>query len=184
MSNNFINGGNVGLSKNTADGLLNLLQMSLLGTNGGVNVSNAGPTSVPNIANLNNGIAANTNNLLAAQPKFSKAGLRIIDPSDGSIIMDTDGRLLNVNNGIATNADGRLISSIGGGMGNIAAQSPQQVQQQQQQQNINVFGHNSFGKTPDALQSPQQPQPIVKTGRPIVNVNILLLFGFYARTKI
>lgn len=49
MSNNFI-GGNSALSKNSTDGLLNLLQLSLLGNNGSVNATTA---SVP-VANMNN----------------------------------------------------------------------------------------------------------------------------------
>lgn len=67
MSNNFMGvGGNSALSKNSTDGILNLLQLSLLGNNAGVN--NAAPTQ--NITNLNSSIVPNTNNLMAAKTNF------------------------------------------------------------------------------------------------------------------
>lgn len=62
MSNNFL-----GLSKNQTDGILNLLQLSLLGNNPGVNVNAAAagpPTS--NITNLSGSIVPNSNNVMTA----------------------------------------------------------------------------------------------------------------------
>lgn len=59
MSNNFMGGGgNSALSKNSTDGILNLLQLSLLGNNAGVNATST-PTS--NISNTNNLMAAKAN---------------------------------------------------------------------------------------------------------------------------
>lgn len=51
-------GGNSALSKNSTDGILNLLQLSLLGNNAGVNATST-PTS--NISNTNNLMAAKAN---------------------------------------------------------------------------------------------------------------------------
>lgn len=59
MSNNFL-----GLSKNQTDGILNLLQLSLLGNNAGVNVNAGPPTS--NITNLSGSIVPNSNNVMTA----------------------------------------------------------------------------------------------------------------------
>lgn len=65
MSNNFMGvGGNSALSKNSTDGILNLLQLSLLGNNAGVNVNAAPPTS--NISNLSGSIVPNSNNVMTA----------------------------------------------------------------------------------------------------------------------
>lgn len=57
-------GGNSALSKNSADGILNLLQLSLLGNNAGVNVNAAPPTS--NITNLSGSCVPNSNNVMTA----------------------------------------------------------------------------------------------------------------------
>lgn len=58
MSNNFL-----GLSKNQTDGILNLLQLSLLGNNAGVNTATV-PTS--NISNLSGSIVPNSNNVMTS----------------------------------------------------------------------------------------------------------------------
>lgn len=70
MSNNFMGvSGNSALSKNSTDGILNLLQLSLLGNNAGVNVNaSAVPTST--ITSLNSGIVPNSNNIMAAKANF------------------------------------------------------------------------------------------------------------------
>lgn len=60
MSNNFL-----GLSKNQTDGILNLLQLSLLGNNAGVNVNAATPPT-SNITNLSGSIVPNSNNVMTA----------------------------------------------------------------------------------------------------------------------
>lgn len=62
-------GGNSALSKNSTDGILNLLQLSLLGSNAGVNV-NAAATSSSSITNMNTSIVPNTNNMMAAKTNF------------------------------------------------------------------------------------------------------------------
>lgn len=70
MSNNFMGvGGNSALSKNSTDGILNLLQLSLLGNNAGVNV-NASVAPVSNITTLNSGIVSTTNNIMVAKANF------------------------------------------------------------------------------------------------------------------
>lgn len=62
-------GGNSGLSKSSTDGILNLLQLSLLGNNAGVNVNtSAVPTST--ITSLNSGIIPNSNNIMVSKPNF------------------------------------------------------------------------------------------------------------------
>lgn len=74
MSNNFMGvGGNSALSKNSTDGILNLLQLSLLGNNGGVNVN----ASVAPTNNLNSGggIIQNANNIMAAKANFYQTNL-------------------------------------------------------------------------------------------------------------
>ncbi|XP_055310650.1 cold shock domain-containing protein E1 isoform X3 [Sitodiplosis mosellana] len=70
MSNNFMGvGGNSALSKSSTDGILNLLQLSLLGNNAGVNVNaSAVPTST--ITSLNSGIVPNSNNIMTAKANF------------------------------------------------------------------------------------------------------------------
>lgn len=70
MSNNFLGvGGNSALSKTSTDGILNLLQLSLLGNNAGVNVNtSAVPTST--ITSLNSGIVPNSNNIMTAKANF------------------------------------------------------------------------------------------------------------------
>lgn len=72
MSNNFMGvGGNSALSKNSTEGILNLLQLSLLGSNAGVNVNvNAAATSTSSITNMNTSIVPNTNNIMAAKTNF------------------------------------------------------------------------------------------------------------------
>lgn len=62
-------GGNSALSKSSTDGILNLLQLSLLGNNAGVNVNaSAVPTSAIN--SLNSGIVQNSNNIMATKANF------------------------------------------------------------------------------------------------------------------
>lgn len=61
MSNNFL-----GLSKNQTDGILNLLQLSLLGNNAGVNVNAATGAQTSNITNLSGSIVPNSNNVMTA----------------------------------------------------------------------------------------------------------------------
>lgn len=69
MSNNFMGvGGNSALTKNSTDGILNLLQLSLLGNNAGVNAGAGAPTS--NISNLNSSIVPNSNSIMAAKANF------------------------------------------------------------------------------------------------------------------
>lgn len=65
MSNNFTMGvgGNSAITKNSTDGILNLLQLSLLGNNGGVAATIA-PTS--NITS----IVPNSNNIMATKANF------------------------------------------------------------------------------------------------------------------
>lgn len=58
-------GGNSALSKNSTDGILNLLQLSLLGSNAGVNV-NTGAPPTSNITNLSGSIVPNSNNVMTA----------------------------------------------------------------------------------------------------------------------
>lgn len=61
-------GGNSALTKNSTDGILNLLQLSLLGNNAGVNAGAGAPTS--NISNLNSSIVPNSNSIMAAKANF------------------------------------------------------------------------------------------------------------------
>lgn len=69
MSNNFMGvSGNSALTKNSTDGILNLLQLSLLGNNAGVNAGAGAPTS--NISNLNSSIVPNSNSIMAAKANF------------------------------------------------------------------------------------------------------------------
>lgn len=62
MSNNFLGvGSNTGLSKNAAEGIMNLLQLSLLGNNAGVNL-NSPISPGQNLTGLNaSGLSSNSN---------------------------------------------------------------------------------------------------------------------------
>lgn len=71
MSNNFMGvGGNSALSKNSTDGILNLLQLSLLGNNGGVNMNAAAAAPTSTISNMNSGMGPNSSNIMAGKANF------------------------------------------------------------------------------------------------------------------
>ncbi|XP_031630899.1 cold shock domain-containing protein E1 isoform X2 [Contarinia nasturtii] len=125
MSNNFLGvGGNSALSKNSTDGILNLLQLSFLGNNAGVNVnSSAAPAT--SINSLSSGIVPNTNNIMVAKSNFYSQT-------------------------VANNLSGLGVSNI---------------QQSIIPQSICNFIENCL----DSQQQLNPNQPIVKTGRPIVN---------------
>lgn len=143
MSNNFLSG-NPTLSKNSTDGLLNLLQLSLLGNNGSVNI-NTSSASVP-IANLNARLVVVSCFLLMNKSK----------PTSQQKLMNK--KFLFLNSASAAN------NLMGMKSANLYLQS--------------AAGMTGIGMAnmSNAINLPQQSilsQPIVKTGRPIVNTTNL-----------
>lgn len=115
MSNNFIGmGSNSALSKNSAEGLMNLLQLSILGNHGGVNI-NSPISPGQNLTALNAGISANSN-LLPNKANYY---------------------------------------------------------QHQVGNNLNALGVGNMTNSVNLTQPQVHLQPIVKTGRPIVNTTNL-----------
>lgn len=122
MSNNFIGVGNSTLSnKNSADCLLNLLQLNLLGSNGG-------GANGPTVATLNSlsgnggGIPTNTNLITGKPNYFHQSSVPNGIPSGMMPAVKTGRPIINT--------------------GNLGTNNMQQHQQSQHQQTADIFSTN------------------------------------------